>query len=103
LLEQSTRRLPFHPEVPMFVVIQHEVRDPATFWSIVSEEMDHLPDGIALLQSLPNEFGTTEFSLWKTEQMETLQAFVERKLGLVSQACFFPVHAGNAFGLPVAG
>jgi hypothetical protein len=86
----------------MFVVIQHEVRDPATFWSIVADELDNLPDGLALLQSLPNQFGTTEFSLWKTDQMDTLQRFIEWKLGLVSRACFFPIHAGNAFGLPIA-
>lgn len=84
----------------MFVVIQHDVSDPATFWCIVAEEVEHLPDGLELLQSLPNEFGTTEFSLWKTETLEALQHFVEEKFTLVSRSALFPIHSGNAFGLP---
>lgn len=85
----------------MFVMIQHEVADPATFWAIVSEEMEHLPAGLTLLQSLPSRFGTTEFSLWQTDEMETLQHFVEGKLSLVSHNWFFPIHDANAFRLPV--
>jgi hypothetical protein len=84
----------------MFVVVEHEVTDPATFWCIVSEEVDHLPDGLELLQSLPNEFGTKEFSLWRTDTIEALQRFMEEKLALVSTSAMFPIHAGNAFGLP---
>ena len=84
----------------MFVLIHHEVRDPATFWNIVTEEMEHLPAGLMLVQSLPARFGAAEFSLWETEQVDALQQFVDTKLGLVSRSTYFPIDAGNAFGLP---
>lgn len=85
----------------MFVLIHHEVRDPATFWNIVTEEMDHLPDGLVLLQSLPSRFGTAEFSLWQTERMEELQRFVDSRLNLVCRSTYIPIDAGNAFGFPL--
>ena len=84
----------------MFVLIHHEVRDPATFWNIVAEEMEHLPEGLMLVQSLPARFGTAEFSLWETDQVGALKQFVESKLGLVSRSSYFPIDAGNAFGFP---
>lgn len=86
----------------MFVLIHHEVRDPATFWNIVTEEIERLPAGLVLLQSLPDHFGTAEFSLWQAEQLEALQKFVNEKLSLVSRSTFFPIEAANAFGLPHA-
>lgn len=86
----------------MFVLIHHEVRDPATFWNIVSEEIDHLPDGLVLLQSLPDHFGTAEFSLWQAEHLDGLKKFVQEKLSLVSRNTFFQIEAANAFGLPQA-
>ena len=86
----------------MFVVIQHEVRDPATFWCVLSEEMEHLPSGLALIQSLPSSYGTTEFSLWAAESLEQLRPFVEEKLGLVCRNVLYPIDARNAFGLPHA-
>lgn len=85
----------------MFVLIHHEVRDPATFWNIVTEEIEKLPEGIVLLQSLPSRFGTAEFSLWQTDRVEALQQFVDSKLNLVCHSTFIPIDAGNAFGLPL--
>ena len=84
----------------MYVVIQHEVRDPATFWSLLTDEIEHLPDGVALIQSLPSHFGTTEFSLWKTERVDVLQPFIEEKLGLVSRNVLHAIDSANAYGLP---
>ena len=83
----------------MLVLIHHEVHDPATFWSIVAEEIEHLPGGITLLMSLPNRYATVEFSLWETLSLEVLQRLVDERVGHVSRNCFYPIEAANAFGL----
>src|SRR5690606_39648636 len=70
---------------------------------LVTEAMEHLPAGLMLVQSLPARFGAAEFSLWEAERVDALQQFVDTKLGLVSRSTYFPIDAGNAFGLPQIG
>jgi len=86
----------------MFVVIHHQVTDPATFWSIISEEIEHPPTGIELLLSLPNRHATVEFSLWNAESLESLQQWIEENVRHVSRNTFYPIEAANAFGLEFA-
>lgn len=86
----------------MFVLIHHEVSEPATFWSIISEEIEHLPAGTQLLLSLPNHHATVEFSLWTAESLESLQRWVDERVRDVSRNTFYPIEAANAFGLEFA-
>lgn len=86
----------------MFILIHHEVSEPATFWSIISEEIEHLPDGVALLFSLPNHLATVEFSLWQAESAEQLQAWVDERVRHVSRNTYHQIEAANAVGLELA-
>lgn len=84
----------------MFVVVHHQVRDPATFWSMVLDRLEQLPEGITMRQSLPTRDAAVEFSLWETLSVESLREFIEEDLRVVSTNTYYPIEAGNAVGLP---
>lgn len=84
----------------MFVVVHHQVRDPATFWSMVLDRLEQLPEGVRMRQSLPTRDATVEFSLWETLSLDLLRDFIEEELQVVSTNTYYAVEAGNAVGLP---
>lgn len=84
----------------MFIVVQHRIADPATFWNIAKASMPHLPRGVRLHSVLPNADGSNAVCLWEAATLDTINKFVEASVGQMSTNQYFEVDAKNAVGLP---
>ena len=84
----------------MFVVVQHKISDPATFWSLAGEALASLPEGTKVCQSLPNADGSQAVCLWSADSVDTVKDLVESKVGHISTNEYYEVETQNAMGLP---
>jgi hypothetical protein len=86
----------------MFIVAQHQISDPATFWSTVQEAAPTLPSDVKLRQVLPNAQGTEAICLWEADSVDAVREVVEGSVGAVSTNTFFTVDSARAVGLPTS-
>src|SRR5687768_15856886 len=84
----------------MYVVVQHKISDPATFWSMAKETLSSMPEGLQLHQSLPNADGSQCVCLWSADSVESVQDFIESGVGHISSNDYYAVETQNALGLP---
>ena len=84
----------------MYIVVEHEISDPQTFWEAAQEGMQQLPPGLKAHQVFPNEDGTKSVCLWEAESVEDVESFVEDAVGEVSTNTYYAVKAEEAVGLP---
>ena len=83
----------------MYIVVEHEISDPKTFWEKAKSAV--LPSNMKLHQTLPNQEGTKAVCLWEGAGVEEVKVFLEKAVGKVSRNTYFGVEAKNAMGLPV--
>lgn len=83
----------------MFIVVQHQIRDPEAAWSAAGEALANLPAGLKLHHSLPNTDGTAAVCLWEGESVEAVRDLLEPTIGHVSENRYYVV-GENALGLP---
>ena len=84
----------------MYIVVEHEIINPKTFWETAKSGMVNLPSGLKLHQVLPNGGGTKAVCLWEATKVDEVRNYVEGKVGKASHNAYFAVEAGNAVGLP---
>jgi hypothetical protein len=84
----------------MYIVVQHDISNPKTFWETAKSGMSNLPSGLKLHQVLPNEGGSKAVCLFEAGKVDEVKQYVEGKVGSVSRNVYFAVEAGNAVGLP---
>jgi hypothetical protein len=84
----------------MYIIVQHQVRDPQTFLAGIRASQDALPPGIDPLQVLPNADGTSVTCLWKADSLDSVRAVVEDSVGSVSENRYYEVNTDAALGLP---
>ena len=84
----------------MYVVAQHQITDPAAFWSESKEAIAKLPDNVKLCQTYPNADGTRAVCLWQADSVEIVRDFVEAQVGTVSSNEYYEVGTDKAMGLP---
>ena len=83
----------------MYVVVQHQIHDPAAFWSRVSQAPE-LPAGVTLHSSYPSSDGSRAVCLWEADSVESVRSLVESVVGDLSTNDYFEVGAERAMGLP---
>lgn len=83
----------------MYIVVQHQIRDPETAWAIAGEALADLPAHLKLHHSLPNADGTAAVCLWEADSVEAVRDLLEPAIGHVSQNSYFAV-GEQAIGLP---
>ncbi len=86
----------------MYVIIEHEIFDPKTFWETAEAELANLPSNVKLHQSLPNRDGTKAVCLWESASEWEVREYVEGIVGDTSRNTYFAVESENAMGLPAA-
>jgi len=86
----------------MYIIIEHEISNPKTFWEGAKSGMANLPSTMKLHQVLPNREGTKAVCLWEAGGVDEVKALVEGAVGKVSHNTYFAVEAANAQGLPNA-
>lgn len=85
----------------MYVVVMHEVSDPAGFWSALQDaEKGVMPEGRRLHYFLPSPDASKIACLWQAPTVDDVKALVEPAFGAVSKNDFFEVDTEKAAGLP---
>jgi hypothetical protein len=84
----------------MYVIVEHRVSDPATFFSIAQQAK--LPAELKLHQVIPSEDGSRCVCLWEADSPRAVQDFIEPAIGHVSKNEYFAVDAAHAVGIPGA-
>ena len=84
----------------MYVLVQHYVSDPATFWSDVRYALGSLPPHLALHHVFPTADGTHAVCVWEASSLRDVKAFIETYVGHVSRNLYFEVDTEQALGLP---
>lgn len=86
----------------MYIVVEHEISDPKTFWDTARAGMSNLPPNLKLHQVLPNKGGTKAVCVWEAANLVDVEEFIQNAVGKVSRNSYFIVEAGNSIGLPGA-
>jgi hypothetical protein len=86
----------------MFVLVEHYVNDPQTFWSAVRHAVPSLPPYLALHHCIPTHDGTHAVCVWEGESIRDVKAFIESYIGHASRNLYFPVENAAGIVLPSA-
>jgi hypothetical protein len=85
---------------PMYVLVQHYVSNPRTFWSDVRSALPTLPQYIALRHCFPTPDGTHAVCVWEAESVEDVRGFLEAYVGHVSRNLYFAVENETGIAIP---
>lgn len=66
----------------MYILVQHEIRDPDRFWSVVQQA--DIPTQLKLHHTFPARDGSRATCIWEAESIEAVRDLVEPLLGKVS-------------------
>jgi hypothetical protein len=86
----------------MYVLIQHEISNPKTFWETAQAAGAALPSHMKIHQTLPNHEGTKAVCLWEAPGVDDVKKLIEGSVGHVSKNTYFAVETANAMGLPTS-
>ena len=84
----------------MYVLVQHYVTEPRSFWSSVRYALPTLPPQVTLHHCFPTPDGTHAVCLWEAESMRDVRAFIEAYVGHVSRNLYFQVENHEAVAHP---
>ena len=84
----------------MYVLVQHYISEPVTFWSDVRYAVGALPPNLALHHVFPTPDGTHAVSLWEAESVRDVKAFIETYVGHVSRSLYFQVENRDTVAFP---
>ena len=68
----------------MYVLVQHEIRDPQRFWSKAEQSIPTIPDGLKLHHSLAAKDGSRASCLWEADSVEMVRGYLEPLFGSFS-------------------
>lgn len=84
----------------MYVLVQHYVSDPATFWSDVRYALAALPPHLRLHHVFPTSDGTHAVCVWEAASLRDVKAFIETYVGHVSRNLYFEVENRDGIATP---
>jgi hypothetical protein len=84
----------------MYVLVQHYISDPATFWSDVRYALAALPPHLSLHHCFPTPDGTHAVCLWEAGSLRDVKAFIETYVGHVSRNLYFEVDNRDGIATP---
>jgi hypothetical protein len=86
----------------MYIIAEHEITNPKTFWEKAQSVLASLPSNVKVHQTLPNQDGTKAVCLWEAATVDQVKGIVEGAVGNVSRNTYFAVEPSNAMGLPTS-
>jgi hypothetical protein len=86
----------------MYIVVQHSISDPATFWAGAELMLPKIPEGMKLHHSFPTRDGTRAVCVWEAESVAALYDFLEPRIESVSENEYFQVENKESIALPSA-
>jgi len=84
----------------MYVLVQHYISEPRTFWSDVSASLSALPKNLRLHHCFPTPDGSHAVCVWEADALRDVRAFIEAYVGHVSRNVYFPVENMNGVAAP---
>jgi hypothetical protein len=84
----------------MYVLVQHYISDPATFWSDVRYALAALPPHLSLHHCFPTPDGTHAVCVWEAGSLRDVKAFIETYVGHVSRNLYFEVDNRDGIATP---
>ncbi|HEU0053054.1 MAG TPA: hypothetical protein VFQ39_07745 [Longimicrobium sp.] len=84
----------------MYILVQHYISDPRTFWSDVRHALPALPPHMTLHHCFPTPDGTHAVCLWEAEAVRDVRAFLETYVGHVSRNLYFQVENASGIAQP---
>ena len=89
----------------MYVVVQHQIKDPETAFSRGEALMKNegAPAGAQVLQFLPSRDGSAVACLWEATTVEAIQRYVDGVLGDSSENACYEVDPEHAFAQRPSG
>jgi len=86
----------------MFIVANHNIQDPDSFWAIVKERGGEIPSQLKLHAVYPANNMLRAVCLWEAENPEAVNQFLRQTFGDLSKDELFEVNATVAVGIPKA-
>ncbi len=84
----------------MYVLVQHYVSDPSTFWVAVRHALDAIPPFLRLHHCFPTADGTHAVCVWEADEVRDVKAFIETYVGHASRNLYQRVENGDGIGVP---
>jgi hypothetical protein len=84
-------------EGPMFVMVQHTISDPETFWSV---DPTTLSKGITLHHSFATPDGTRATCIWEADSVDAIRNTLEPVAGRISRNEYFTVENREGLARP---
>jgi hypothetical protein len=82
----------------MYVLVQHNISDPDSFWNAVDPAA--LPSALKLHHTFPTRDGSHAVCLWEADSASAVQDFLETNLGRYSRNEYFAVENREGVALP---
>jgi hypothetical protein len=82
----------------MYILVQHTITDPATFWDIADPRT--LSPAAKLHHTFPTPDGTRAVCLWEAESVDAVRNLLEPLIGPVSRNEYFVVENREGFAVP---
>ncbi|HEY7636995.1 MAG TPA: hypothetical protein VH763_15705 [Gemmatimonadales bacterium] len=73
----------------MYILVQHTITDPATFWN--AADPNALSPKVKLHHSFPTPDGARAACIWEADSVDTLRDLLEPMIGRFSRNEYFPV------------
>ncbi|HVF96990.1 MAG TPA: hypothetical protein VM871_06705 [Flavisolibacter sp.] len=84
----------------MLVIAHHHISDPENFWAKAQEVTSNLPDGLKVLGVFPAKDGKTGTCLWEADNVDDVQAFLDKYAGAYSENYTYELDEEKSVGLP---
>ena len=82
----------------MYILVQHTVSDPASFWTEADPRT--LAPKATLHHTFPTPDGTRAVCIWEAESVEVLQSLLEPMVGKTSRNEYLTVENKEGFVFP---
>ncbi|HEY7611855.1 MAG TPA: hypothetical protein VH764_02575 [Gemmatimonadales bacterium] len=82
----------------MYVLVQHTISEPASFWNAADSAT--FPPNIKLHHTFPTPDGTRAVCIWEAESVDAVRNLLEPLTGRVSRNEYFPVENREGSGRP---
>ncbi len=84
----------------MFVIVQHKVIDPTTFFGDLAAVAANAPPGVHPRQFCPSADKTAAVCLWQAEAIAPVREYLDTVTGDAAENSYFEVSRELAVGLP---
>ena len=86
----------------MYILVQHNISDPATTWSRAQAAMASLPDGLTLHLSIPTPDGRTAVCVWEADSIAAVKTYLDPTLGPAADNTYVEVVNKEGVAVPTA-